>query len=149
MWHQTKKTNKEEWSRAVREGKVTDALRYLNPRNKTGPWTIVCDGEKFLRAPVCRVAYRAKHIALWDVPPKSPDLNPVEMFWGWLRKKLRGMDLADLRAKRRPLGKAAYVARVKSVIKTQKAQAVAKNFAKRLRAACEQVVSRRGAAADN
>ena len=44
--------------------------------------------------------------------PKSPDLNPVEMFWGWLRKKLRSMDLEDLRKKRRPLGKTAYTARV-------------------------------------
>ena len=45
-------------------------------------------------------AYAFKNIQLWDVPPKSPDLNPIEMFWGWIRKKLRSMDLADLRTKR-------------------------------------------------
>ena len=60
-------------------------------------------------------AYRAKRIVLWDCPPKSPDLNPVEMFWGWMRKKLRRMDLADLRKKRKPLGKVAYHAKLKSV----------------------------------
>ena len=148
-WHPRKKTNKEEWAKAVREGRVTGALRFLNPRNRSGPWTILCDGESFLRASVSMAAYRAKKITLWDVPAKSPDLNPVEMFWAWLRKKLRLMDLADLRQKRRPLGKIAYTMRVKRVIKSQKAQTVAKNFAKRFRTACKQVVSRRGSAADN
>ena len=147
--HQRKKTNKEEWSRAVRDGRVTEALRFLNPRKKRGPWTILCDGETFLRAKVSMAAYRAKSISLWDVPAKSPDLNPVEMFWGWLRKQLLVMDLADLRKKRPPLGRAAYTMRVKGFIETQKAQAVAKNFAKRFRTACKQAVRRRGAAADN
>ena len=128
---------------------MTEALRFLNPRNKSGPWTILCDGESFLRAKAARVAYLAKKISLWDVPAKSPDLNPVEMFWGWLRRKLRLLDLADLRKKRRPLGKTAYTARVKGVIKSSKAQAVAKNIAKRFRKACQQVARRGGAAADN
>ena len=83
------------------------------------------------------------------MPAKSPDLNPVEMFWGWLRKKLRCMDLDDLRKKRRPLGKTAYTARVKNVMKTAKAQTVGKNVAGRFRTACKQVVDRGGAAADN
>ena len=71
------------------------------------------------------------------------------MFWGWLRRKLRRMDLQDLRKKRRPLGMTACTARVKQVIKSQKAQSVAKSFAYRLRKACQQVVDRGGAAADN
>lgn len=150
LWHpKSKKTNKEEWSKAVRDGTVTGALRLLNPRKKTGPWTILCDGESFLRAKVSMTAYRGKKIELWDVPAKSPDLNPVEMFWGWLRKKLRNMDLADMRKKRRPMGKTAYTARVKSVMRSQKAQAVAKKMAGRMRKSCQQVNARRGAAADN
>ena len=149
LWHPSKKTNQDEWSKAVRDGRLTGALRHLNPRRRTGPWTILCDGETFLRAGDSMKAYRAKKISLWGVPPKSPDLNPVEMFWGWLRRKLRLMDLADLRAKRDPLGKLAYTTRVKCVIKTQKAQTVAKNFAGRMRKACRQVVQRKGAAADN
>ena len=59
------------------------------------------------------------------------------------------MDLADLRKKRRILGKAAYTMRVKKVLKTQKAHLVAKNIAKRFRKACQQVYDRSGAAADN
>ena len=149
LWHPNKKTNAAEWSEAIRSGKLTEALRSLNPHKKTGPWTILCDGESFLRATACVAAYGAKNITLWDVPAKSPDLNPVEMFWGWLRRKLRIMDLADLRKKRRPLGKTAYMSRVRSVMKTQKAQTVAKGFAKRFRKACQQVVERKGAAADN
>ena len=27
------------------------------------------------------------------------------MFWGWLRKRLRALDLIDMRKKRKPLGK--------------------------------------------
>lgn len=150
LWHlDRKKTNKEQWAKAVQDGKLTEALKALNPKNKKGPWTVLCDGESFLRAKVCMPAYRSRQVRLWDVPSKSPDLNPVEMFWGWLRKKLRQMDLADLRSKRRPLGKTAYVARIKGVIRTRKAQVVAKNFAKRFRKACEQVIARKGAAADN
>ena len=149
LWHPNKKTNKVEWSQAVRDGKVTKALRLLNPRKRTGPWTILCDGEGFLRARESMAAYRFKNITLWDAPAKSPDLNPVEMFWAWLRKKLRLMDLADMQKKRRPLGKSAYISRVKSVIRTQKAQTVAKNCAKRFRTACQQVVDRKGAASDS
>ena len=59
------------------------------------------------------------------------------------------MDLQDLRKKRRPFGRTAYAARVKQVLKSQKAQTVAKSFACRLRMACQQVVDRGGAVADN
>ena len=150
LWHlDSKKTNKEDWSQAVRDGKLTAALRALNPKKKRGPWTILCDHEGFLRAKISMEAYRTRSIALWSVPPKSPDLNPVEMFWGWLRKKLRSMDLEDMRKKRRLLGKTAYTARVKGVLKSAKAQTVAKNIAGRFRKACKQVVDRTGAAADN
>ena len=83
------------------------------------------------------------------MPAKSPDLNPVEMFWGWLRKRLRTLDLHDMRKKRKPLGKTSYVARVKSVMKSQKAQAVASSYAGRFRKTCQQVVDRKGGAADN
>ena len=100
LWHPNKKTNAAEWSEAIRSGKLTEALRSLNPHKKTGPWTILCDGESFLRATACVAAYGAKNITLWDVPAKSPDLNPVEKFWAHVRRWLRAMDLADLRAGR-------------------------------------------------
>ena len=81
LWHfSSKKTNAEDWSQDVRDGRLTQALRSLNPQRKTGPWTILCDGESFLRAKGSLAAYRSKKIVLWAVLAKSPDLNPVEMF---------------------------------------------------------------------
>ena len=70
-------------------------------------------------------AYAKKRILIWDVPPKSPDLNPIEMFWGWTRRQLRLMDLKDLRLKRKPLGKIAYVQRVKTLFRSARGQNVA------------------------
>ena len=141
--------NQDEWSQAVREGKLTGAIRSVSPANRTGPYIVLCDGEQFLRAKKSMLAYRRRNVTLFTCPPKSPDLNPVEMFWGWLRKSLRRMDLLDLRKKRKPLSKPAYISRVKNVIRSAKAQSVAKAYAGRLRSACRQVLARGGAAADN
>ena len=93
-------------------------------------------------------ACRAKRIVLWDCPPKPLDPNPVEMSWAGMRKKQRRMDLADLRKKRKPLGKLACNARMKSVLNSKAAQKVAKSFANRLRNSCREVVDRKGAASD-
>ena len=59
------------------------------------------------------------------------------------------MDLGYLRKKRRPLGKTAYTARVEGVLKSAKAQTVAKNVTGSFRKPCKQVVDRNGAAADD
>ena len=69
------------------------------------------------------------------------------IFMSWLQGSLP-IRIQDF-SKRRPLGKTAYTMRVKNVIKTQKAQTVAKSYARRFRTACQQVVKRKGAAADN
>ena len=92
------------------------------------------------------VAHKKAHVQLWKIPPKSPDLNPVERFWAWLRKKLLAMDLQDAVRKKKVLGKAAYAARVKRVLKTKKAQNVAAACAKGLRKVAREVVRRKGAA---
>ena len=95
----------------------------------------MCDGESFLRARKSMEAHASKNIVLWDVPTKSPDLNPIEMFWGWIRKRLRNMDLVDLRKKQPTLDKAAYSARVKSIMHSRRAQTVARNCAAKFRKA--------------
>ena len=91
-------------------------------------------------------AYAAKHIELWDVPAKSPDLNPIEMFWGWLRRRMRLKDMADKRNKRAVLGKFAYKARVEKFVQTQRAQRMAGQFAKKFRGLRRKVVANEGAA---
>ena len=90
-------------------------------------------------------AHRAVAVKLWKIPALSPDLNPVERFWGWLRKQLLAMDLKDAVNKRQCLAKTASVARVRGVVKTKKAQAVAKSYAASFRATCKIVVEKKGA----
>ena len=91
-------------------------------------------------------ALAAHKITTWHIPPRSPDLNPVERFWGWLRKELRRMDLIDLQKKRRPLGRAAYTARIRSVCRSKRARVAAVNMAKGLKKVCRMVKKKRGAA---
>ena len=90
--------------------------------------------------------YKKKNVVMWTVPSKSPDLNPIEKFWAYLRKKLRAMDLKDANAGRPVLGKTAYRARIARVVKTMTSQRVAKNIALSFRRACAEVVKKKGAA---
>ncbi len=92
-----------------------------------------------------RTASRAC-VRLWRIPPRSPDLNPSERMWAWLRKKLRTMDLADVSAGRPPVGKPALKARVRALMRTAAAKAAAGKYARGLRKVCADVVRRRGAA---
>ena len=146
LWHAKKKTDHEEWSAAVRQGKLTAALRRLNPGRRHRPWTVLCDNESFLRHPAPMRAYVQKRVRLWAVPPRSPDLNPIEMFWGWVRRQLRLQDLDDLRHHRAPLTKAAYILRIEALFRSAKAQEVAGKCAMKLRSKCRDVLASSGAA---
>ena len=66
--------------------------------------------------------------------------------WAWLRKKLRAMDLADLKAGRPPVTKEQLKDRVRGIFATNKAQEVAMNKTRHLRTVCQRVVANRGAA---
>ena len=81
---------------------------------------------------------------MWKMPPKSPDLNPVERFWAWLRTKLRRMDLADAVDKRPVMSKDEYKARVRRVAHTKKAQEVASNQARLMKKVCRAVLKKEG-----
>ena len=145
-WHHQKKLTAAEWSGAVRGGALRKAILALQPVSRRGPWHVLCDNESFLRAPESRAAYERNRVVLWELPPKSPDLNPVEKFWGWLRRQLRAKDLADLAARRAPVGKAAFKIRVRNICRTKRAQRVAAAFARNLRRAAADVVRNKGAA---
>ena len=67
-----------------------------------------------------------------------PDLNPIEKFWGWLRRELRRRDLKDLQEKRPPLSKTAFRARVRTVLRSQKAHRAASKFARGLLNVCKE-----------
>jgi len=131
---------------AARGGKLVDAIKALNPVKEDGPWHILCDNERFLTAPKSMAEYKKLKIRLWQIPPKSPDLNPVEQFWYYLRKRLRAMDFRDALEKKAVLGRMAYKARVKRVIQSVGAQRTAGNIAKGFAKICREVVRKGGAA---
>ena len=140
VFHPDKKLDSEEWVDAVEGGKLVGAIKKLDPVSKHGPWWVLCDNESFLTTAESRAAYRKVKVKLWKIPPKSPDLNPVERFWGWVRKELRAHDSADLRARRKVPGKTAYMERVKRLLKSRKAQKTASNMAAGLRKVCRKIV---------
>jgi hypothetical protein len=73
-------------------------------------------------------------------------LNPIERFWAWLKKKLRAMDLKDAVQGRPALNKTTYKLRVRGVLRSKRAQQVAKNYANSLRKVCKEVLKKKGAA---
>ncbi|CAE8704557.1 unnamed protein product [Polarella glacialis] len=147
VFHKSKKLCTVEWADIVNGGKLTNAIRSLSPTKPRGPWWVLCDNETFLRTAVSQAAHKAQGISLWSVPPRSPDLNPFEKFWAWMRRTLRQKDWADLRAGRKALDKKAYQARVRSTCRTKRAQAVAASCAGGLRKVCKEVVAKKGAMA--
>ena len=79
--------------------------------------------------------------------PRGPQIStPWKSSGGGLRKRLRAMDLADLKAKRRPVQRTALKARVRSIVASGSAKLVAKNYAFGLRKVCEEVRRKKGAA---
>ena len=83
---------------------------------------------------------------MWKTPAKSPDLNPIEKFWAWLRRQLRARDFKDLKAGRPVPGKTAYRQRVRNILRSAKAQTHAAACARGLRKVCAEVVKKHGAA---
>ena len=77
---------------------------------------------------------------------RSPDLNPVEEYWSWLRRRLLALDLADATAKRLVPSKAAYVQRVRNVVQSQASQEKAANIAKAFKKTCIECVKNKGRA---
>ena len=124
--------------------RLTSASEGVKLGKKAGPWKVLCDNESFLEHAESVKAYRKPRITLALIPAKSPDLNPVEKFWGWARKKLHKMDLADLRARRVVPGKTAYKERIKCLLMTKNAQQKARNFYGNLRTVAKKIVLKKG-----
>jgi len=145
-FHPGKKLTKQEWQGIVDRGHLHGAVKKMRPTSTHGPWHVLCDNEGFMTSKESTQACRRVNVKLWHIPAKSPDLNPIERFWGWLKAKLRKMDLADALKGRPVLGKTAFKARVRRVLSSKKAQLVASNHAKSFRATCRLVVQKKGAA---
>lgn len=145
VYHPTKKLNQWQWKDAIEEGKLIAAVRKLQPGRHAGPRRVLCDNESFLSAKLVRPLYARRNVRLMHIPSHSPDLNPIESFWGWLRGELRRRDLEDLRLKKPALNKSQYKQRVKEVLRTVKAQNVAKAKFRNFKAVCQEVVEKKGA----
>ena len=146
LQHPDGKVTAEDWADVVDGGSFVKALRVANPGKVNGPWKVLCDNESFLRAPPSRAAHRRCKVELIKIPAKSPDLNPVEKYWAWIRRQMKAKDLADLAAKRAVVGKVAYKARLLRVINTPAAKRVAANTMKNLVKTCRTVSKNGGAA---
>ena len=97
-------------------------------------------------APQSRAEYKRLGIRLWPIPPRSPDLNPVELFWSWLKRDLAKRDLQDLLARRAVLSKEDYRRRIQGILRGRRAQQVAAACTKSSRKACTLVVKNSGGA---
>ena len=146
MYHKNRKLTADEWGKVLRAGKLMAAARLLQPGRHVGPRRLLCDNESFLDAKVSKAYYWKNRIQLLHIPARSPDLNPIESFWGWLRKELRRRDLEDLRLKRPALGRTAYKQRVKNLLRSRRAQNVAKQKFAGFKSVCKEVVLKQGAA---
>ena len=146
MFHEFKKVNNGEWVKAISEGSLRKALHAAAAPQTRGPWTILCDNESFLDAPASKKAHARQRITLMHIPPRSPDLNPVEMYWAWVRKQLRAKELADMHAKRPPLNKFAMKARVHALLRTAAAKRAAQRHFWSFRKTCAIVQKKKGAA---
>lgn len=143
MYHKHRKVNTEEWVSAVKAGNLVRACKEAGGK-KSGPYRVGCDNESFLTAKGSRKQHALKRVSLLQVPPRSPDLNPVEKFWSWVRARLRDMDLKDLEMKRPPVDRSALKERVKRLMATRKAKEVAKNIALGLKKVCKMVLKKKG-----
>lgn len=109
-----------------------------------GPWRIICDNEAFLTKSAA--AHRKASVELVQIPSRSPDLNPIEKYWAFLRRKLRARDLADLTAKRPPVSKGQLKKRVQQICQSVQGRRVAANIFKNFRKVCQEVYDKKGAA---
>ena len=138
-FHKNRKLTGVEWAEIVNSGKLEKAIRALKPVKAAGPWHVLCDGEGTLQTRESQAAHARIGVNLWVVPASSPDLNPVEQMWAWLRRELRRMDRDDLQAKRPAIDRTAFKARVRSLLATKKAARTASRIAGRYRKTCEEV----------
>ena len=133
--HENRKITATEWAAVVDKGHLEKALLTVNPDRRRGQWKILRDNESFLRAPESKDALQRCRVTLWKLPAKSPDLNPIEKYWAWVRKQTRAMDLKDLVAKKPAVGKLTFKARFLRLMKNPRAKEVAARTMSNLRIA--------------
>ena len=146
LFHDYKKVTKEEWAEAVTRGDFRAAVKAASGRAR-GPWIVLCDNEGFLSSTLCETARKKAKVSMWRVPARSPDLNPAEKYWSWLRRRLRALDLMDAKAKKLVLSKAEYRTHVRRVMNAARSNTVAANIVGGVRKTCRDIHALGGGAA--
>ena len=145
-FHKKRKLNRTEWLKdAVKNGNLFAAVKKLQPGSHKGRRGIICDSESFMKGKECKREYKKKMIVLVHIPSKSPDLNPIESFWGWLRQAMRRKDLEDYRLGRPALGKMAWKRRLRNLLRSKHAQTVARKKFQNFKKVCKIVSKAKGA----
>ena len=81
--------NTQEWlTDALKSGKLFDAIKKLRT-TVGGGYRNLCDNEGFSASKAAKTEHAKKNIELLQILARSPDLSPIEMFWGWVRKQMR------------------------------------------------------------
>ena len=71
-FHKNKKLSATEWCDLMKKGKLTAAIKALDPVDKRGPWHVLMDNEKFLKTGTSAKAFVEARVKPWWVPPRSP-----------------------------------------------------------------------------
>ena len=53
-----------------------------------GAWRLMQDNAPCHTANAVKAVLREKGVQLIELPPYSPDLNPIENIWNWVKRKL-------------------------------------------------------------
>jgi transposase len=67
---------------------------------------VIMDNLSVHKNPAARAAIQAKGAELWDLPPYSPDLNPIEKMWSKVKAYLRKAKARDPETLYQSIGRA-------------------------------------------
>jgi transposase len=69
--------------------------RLLLPELPSG-YLIVLDNASFHRKKILSQIASDSGCSVLFLPPYSPDLNPIERFWAWLKQKIKSVSMANV-----------------------------------------------------
>jgi transposase len=69
--------------------------RTLCPRLRSGD-VVVMDNLRAHHVPAVKEAIERRGAAAWYLPPYSPDFNPIELLWAFMKRQLRRLKLRQV-----------------------------------------------------